>query len=220
MRSVLWLTLLVAAAWAVGPLTLAVPRTVGSLLAAPAFPVVLAMHRGESVSRGELDAAAEILARALPWNGGARARTDLGYVLLLRAAEARVEAGDAGRAGEMLRQGLLRAPARPHAWVRLAYARTLEKGPAVAGPVMQSFAAGPYVPAITVPRLDLLLRHWDALPTEGRRRTAEQIRYAWTLDDAEVIALARRTVQSHIIRFALAPLPGGQARLDAALARP
>ena len=211
-----WLIAALAAAWGVGLLTLAVPRTIASLAAAPAFPVVIAMHRGEVTTDGQLDAATDILRQALPWSDGGRLRSDLGYVMLLRAA--RAEDQDVAPAADMLAESLARAPARPHTWVRLAYARTLAGEQDPVAPLLRSIDAGTYVPTLTVPRLELLLRHWDALPTVARRLTAEQVRYAWVLSRREVVALARRTGQGHIIRFALAGIPQAQAQLDAALA--
>ena len=211
-----WLIVALAAAWAVGLLTLAVPRTIASLIAAPAFPVVIAMHRGDVTTDGQLDAAAGILRQALPWNDGGRLQSDLGYVMLLRAA--RAEDQDAAPAAEMIAESLTRAPARPHTWVRLAYARTLGGEQDQVAPLMRSLEAGAYLPTLTVPRLELLLRHWDELTTAERRIAAEQVRYGWELSSRNVIALARRTGQGHIIRFALAEIPEAQAQLDAALA--
>ncbi len=174
------------------------------------------MHRGAVTTDEQLTAAADILRQALPWNDGGRLQSDLGYVMLLRAA--RADEQDAAPAAKMIATSLTRAPARPHTWVRLAYARTLGGEQDSVAPLMRSLDAGPYVPTLTVPRLELLLRHWDELTTAERRRVAEQVRYGWGLSSRDVIALARRTGQGHIIRFALAGIPEAQAQLDAALA--
>ncbi len=211
-----WLTALFCAAWAFGLLYFAVPRTVASLLAAPAFPVVFAMHRGDATTDEQLVAATNILRQALPWNDGGRLQSDLGFVMLLQAA--RADGQGVPPAADMLAGSLTRAPSRPHTWVRLAYARTLGGEQDPVAPLMRSLDAGAYSPTLTVPRLELLLRHWDELTTAERRLAAEQVRYGWGLSSRDVIALARRTGQGHIIRFALAGDPEAQAELDEALA--
>lgn len=211
-----WLTALLCAAWACGLLFYAAPRTIASLAAAPAFPVVTAIHRGEATTDEQLGAATSILRQALSWNDGGRVRSDLGFVMLQSAAN--MEEMDATAASNILAESLARSPARPHSWVRLAFARTVAGSEDAVSPIMRSLDAGAYVPTLTVPRLELLLLHWDALATEERRRTADQVRYGWGLSSRDVIALARRSGLGHIIRFALAEMPDAQAELDAALA--
>ena len=206
-------------------LVLGVPRVVASMLKAPAFMTVLAAHRGETRPAGRLERAAGYLEAAARWEGSGRLRTDLGFLRLLQAAA--TDRDDprrselAARASEALREGLLRAPAQPHSWVRLAYARTLETGPSpeVAALLAQSYRAGAFVGEITLARLELVLANWNDLPFDLRVSTGKQIRYAWTHEKDGLVEIARQGGAAHVIRLALRSLPGAVERLDADLAR-
>ena len=220
-----WFTIIAGLGLASALLFLAVPRVVASVLKAPAFSAVLAAHRGTPQPAGRLDQAAGYLEAAARWEGSGRLRTDLGYLRLLQAA-ARVRddsrrADLAGQATAALREGLLRAPAQPHSWVRLAYARTLETGPSpeVAALLAQSYAAGAFVGEITLSRLELLLANWNDLAFDVRVFTGKQVRYAWTHEKDALVDIARRGGGGHVIRLALRSLPGAVDRFDAALAR-
>ena len=220
-----WFTIIPGLGLASALLFLAVPRVVASVLKAPAFSAVLAAHRGTPQPAGRLDQAAGYLESAARWETSGRLRTDLGYLRLLQAMQADPadpqKAELARRAAGALREGLLRAPARPHSWVRLAAARTIEDGPnpEVAALLAQSLEAGAFVGEITLARLELLLRTWDHLRPGPRRSTGKQIRFAWEHDRAGLIEVARRSGRAPIVRFALRPIPGALDQFDAALSQ-
>ena len=115
----------------------------------------------------------------------------------------------------------IRAPARPHGWVRLAYARTIGDGPSpeVAALLARSLEAGAFVGEITLARLELLLRTWDHLRPETRGSTGKQIRFAWEHDENGLIGVARRSGRVPIVRFALRTLPGALDQFDAGVLR-
>ncbi len=220
-----WLILIFGLLFSFVLLSLGVPRVVASVLKAPAFVTLLAAHGGEPQPSEQLGRAAGYLEAAARWESSGRIRTDLGFLLLLQSAQSdpedpkRVEL--ARQAAEALREGLLRGPAGPHSWIRLAYARMIETGPSpeVAALLEQSLEAGGFVGEITVSRLELLLRNWDHLPPDARTLTGKQLRFAWKRDRRRLIEIAKQTNRAHIIRFAIRSMPGALDQFDAALAK-
>lgn len=197
-----------------------VPRFVASLLKAPAHATVLAIEAGQSPPPTQLERAALYLEKARKWETSAQLDAALGFVRLLEAAH--MDPTDAARgpaahlAAETLRQSLRLSPARPHPWVRLAYARDLEgaTGAEVARLLEQSTAVGGYVGEVALVRLRKLLQHWDTLPPDMRLYTFRQIRYIWANDQGFIFQAAQQTSKASIIRFALRTVPGAVDRFN------
>jgi hypothetical protein len=126
-----------------------------------------------------------------------------------------------GQASFDLRQALQLSPARPHPWVRLAYARTLEDADPreLAGLLAQSVRIGPYVAEISVTRIDLLLRLWQHLTPQLRVYAMKQVRYIWPKAGHELLRVVGDTPRPDIIRLALRRDPKAVERIDAVIAR-
>jgi hypothetical protein len=202
---------------------LGVPRVVSSLLKGPAIATVRDAHDGDSLRLEELETAARYLRKAAAWEGSAGVRTDLGLLLLMRAEQTDVD--DPQRealldeAAAVLRDGLARAPVRPHAWLRLAYAGMMNSGPSaeVVAELALSLQTGRFVGEIALARIELLLRNWAYLPFEMRTLVGAQIRYAWRHERRGLVELAQMTGTTRIIRFALRTIPGALEEIDSLL---
>ena len=203
-------------------LWLSVPRLVASLLKAPAHFTVLAAHRNQTLTEGELARAIASLEKVRDWEMSADLNSELGFLLLLQAARSEPEERRqevAARAADFLEQSLLLSASRPHPWVRLAFARWFHGDEAlrVTEPLEQSIEIGPYVGAIAIPRLKLLLLIWEHLSPKLKLYTLNQIRYIWPNAGGELLELAKRTSQLWVIRRALRPVPGALQQLDRVL---
>ena len=207
-------------------LVLGTPRLVGSVLKAPAFATLQAVHRGERLRTEQLAKAVVHLRRAARWEESGKLRAEIGLLLLVQARQTR--RGDPNRVGlakqaaKALREGLLRAPVQPHAWTRLAEARMIETGPssAAATALEQSLKTGAFVPVLTIRRLEFLLRNWAFLSQGARKDTGKQVRYAWRHGRERLIKLANRTPSRHLIGIALRPIPGAEAEFEARMGKP
>ena len=217
--------LLVPLILSVALLTLGVPRVVASVLTAPAHRTILIIEDGGTSDAERLARAASYVERATDWERSARRYRHLGFLRLLQSFQ--TDRDDPARpaliseASTSLRRSLQLSPARPHPWVRLAYARALEDAEPqeLADLLGQSVRAGPYVAEIAVTRLDLMLRIWSHLPPDMRTYAMKQVRYIWPHAGRELLEVARDTPRPEIIRFALRPYPEAVERVDAILAR-
>ncbi len=220
-----WSAALIGFFIGVSLLWLGTPRVIASVLKAPAFMTLLSAHHGKPQPLERLEKAAGYLKTAAQWEDSGRVRTDLGFLLLLQATQVDPEdprrSALARQTAEALREGLVRAPAQPHSWLRLAYARVIETGPSpeIAALLAHSVEAGPFVGEITISRLELLLRTWGDLSPDLRSYTGKQVRYAWKNDHRGLIKAAKRSDRAYIIRFALRTVPGALDQFDAAMPR-
>ncbi len=220
-----WFAALIGFFIGVSLLWLGTPRVIASVLKAPAFMTLLSAHHGIPQPLERLEKATGYLKTAAQWEDSGRIRTDLGFLLLLQATQ--IDPADprrsalARQAAEALREGLVRAPAQPHSWLRLAYARVIETGPSpeIAALLARSVEAGPFVGEITISRLELLLRTWHDLSPDLRSYARKQVRYAWKNDYRGLIKAAKRSDRAYIIRFALRAVPGALDQFDAAIPR-
>jgi hypothetical protein len=219
------LALIVPLLLSIALLTLAVPRVVASVLTAPAHRTILIVESGKTSEAKPLARAATYVERATGWEISARRFGELGFLRLLQAFQ--TDRDDPtrpaliGKASDGLRQALQLSPARPHPWVRLAYARALEDADPteLADLLTQSVRTGPYVAEISIARLDLLLRIWTHLSPDMRTYAMKQVRYIWPKAGRELLRVVRDTPRPEIIRFALRPFPEAVERVDAVLAR-
>ena len=143
------LALIVPLLLSIALLTLAVPRVVASVLKAPAHRSILIVESGKTSGAESLARAAAYVERATSWERSARLYGELGFLTLLQAFKTNrddpARPALIGKASDSLRQALQLSPARPHPWVRLAYARALEGAePAeLADLLAQSVSVGP-----------------------------------------------------------------------------
>jgi hypothetical protein len=137
-----------------------------------------------------------------------RAKTDLGLAYLLRAGSTNER--DAQRlilehAVLHLRSGLAEAPARPHAWTRLALAEIALNGPSAnaAAAFKLAVETGRYDRALVLARVRLGLALESYLPPTGKRLLEDQIRIAWDVRGSELMTLAEETGTGAVIEAAL-----------------
>jgi hypothetical protein len=195
---------------------------VASLQKAPAHFTVLAAHWNEDLSASELAGAAAQLEKVRARENSADLNSELGFLLLLLAAQndspdRRKEI--AARAARSLEQSLRLSPSQPQPWARLAFARFyLDEDPArVTAPIEQSKKVGPFVGDIAITRLKILLLTWEHLSPELQDYTYGQIRYIWPNAQAELLDIAQRTRHPEVIRHALRLVPDAVEQLDRVL---
>lgn len=207
-------------------LYLGLPRVVASVMKGPGFSTLLAANDGAIQDDRQLASAVNYLEAAAKWEESGRLLTEVGFLQLVRAAEVDLEESRskelAAEASRTLREGLLRSPARPYSWVRLAYARAMEgaEPQEVVALLEQSYEVGGFVGAATFARLELLLSFWEDVPPALRSLAAEQIRYAWKNEPRSVIEAARFSDKPEVYLNAIASLPGALDQFEAALPAP
>ncbi len=220
-----WFVSSTVVCFALALLILGVPRFISSLLNAPAHTALMEIEAEKIPAPGELVRAAVHLERARRWGSSAELAAEIGFVHLLRAAQMDEADPDrktvAGLATEYLKESLRLSPARPHPWVRLAYARAIEgAGPSeIVALLEQSIKAGPYVGEIAIVRLRKLLAEWEHLSPALRLYAYRQIRWVWRSEYSYLLRAAKDTSRPDIMRFALRPIPGAVERFDRAVPR-
>jgi hypothetical protein len=215
-----WIVALTVIVVASGLMFLGTPRLIASILKAPAHVLLTHVEAGKTPPRDQLERAANHLEQARSWENSAQLASEIGFLRLLDAFQ--MDSSDPRRAAEVrlsadsLRESLRLSPARPHPWVRLAYAEDFEVGPGaeIARLLQQSTMVGAYVGEVALVRLRLLLKYWDSLSPEMRLYTFKQIRYMWANDQGFVLQAGKQTSKSHLIRFALRLVPGALDRFD------
>lgn len=207
-------------------LTLAVPRTIASVVMLPGDPILNAVQGGGEVSEPELKVLMDSRQAALAWIDSGRLWTDLGLARLRLARKAGFR-GVEGRgllddAFSSLRHGLALAPANPFAWARLGYVRLLRHGrsQAAAEALKMSILTGSHLPRLMFSRLRLSLMMWRYFDGEGRDLVKGQVRLAWKASPQKLVRLARRRKAEKIARRALADVPGAVAEFDRLVASP
>lgn len=192
-----------------GLLYLAVPRALAVFFGLPGEPVLSRIQEGRSVTHEDLEVLIASRRRALGWVQSGRLYTDLGLAQLM-LSDSRGGAGGFERtlladSIVSLRRGLILAPARPHAWTRLAYAELAAEGSraTVAQALEMALITAPYEPKLLFARLELCLLAWASLSDEAGARTYDQIRLAWKQDPKRLVALARGMGRANIVRSAL-----------------
>ncbi len=201
-------------------LYLGVPRTVAAFALLPGNHALKAIQQRNPVSDRERAVFAASRERALSWVEAGRMWTDLALVQLLEAAAER-EAGKPRSelidgAIASLRSGLMLAPARPHAWTRLAYAELLSGKPAraVVPALRMALLTATYEPGLLFVRLELCLIAWRYFERDGRALIFKQVRLAWRDSPDRLVALAQRSGGLGIIRASLAHSPSDLAEFE------
>jgi hypothetical protein len=114
-------------------ISLGTPRVIASVLKAPAFTALRAAHAGRPTAADQLEIATTYLQKAIAWEQSGQLNGDLGFLLLLQAAQRQADDPArlklARRSAVAIETALALAPANPHGWLRLAYAETILHGP-------------------------------------------------------------------------------------------
>lgn len=170
--------------------SLVTPRLLSAVAAIPGDSWIRRVQDGGTLTERQLGHAAVSRYRALGWTENGRHWSDLallemigeeqGTALDTTAAMALAAPAAERRPVELLRRGLVRAPARPFAWTRLSIAQSragsLEKSVAA---LAMSLDLAPYSRRLRDARIGLALTHWQDLEPDLKARMAEQVALAW-----------------------------------------
>lgn len=202
----------------------AVPRLAAGVQMLRADQVAFDLALGHAVDAAALQRAAEGSQRAIERGFGADAYSAFGLIRLRQAVAGDVMAplgrrqlGDAVKAE---RAALMRDPAAPFDWMRLAQASLLLNGvkPELVAPLRMSLRTGAFEPGLLLPRLELAYLLWRDLDAPLRTAVAVQLKVAVQQDPREVAAIARRHYVRQHIREALQGSPRELADFDKAYA--
>ena len=211
-------------------LVAALPSLVSAWTRAPAEPLIDALRQGRDLSLAELDWAAARLEEARARAPGAQTLGDRALVRLehlqrraeldgeVALAEARSEVA---KAKAELEAALARAPARPHFWLRRAYADLMlgVAEPEVGPILVQARRTAPTRRQMIFRRIELSLLAWPALTPGVRRDLAQDLRLAWRLYPPGVAKRARMSRRVEALRDALAGDAEALSRLEKELQR-
>ena len=206
-------------------IVLGTPRVVASLLKAPAFHTLRLAHADRPISLEKLEEAINFLELATAWEQSGQLYGDLGFLLYLdasqRSADDPLRQLRAAESIAAIEHSLARAPVVPQGWLRLAYAKSLTEGPSpeVARYLEQSLRLAPFLGALALARIDLLLRNWPYLNAEVRQQVGPQIRYAWRHHSRSLVEIASASGHLQVLRLALRSVPDANRRIDQILAR-
>ena len=201
-------------------LFLGVPRTVAAFALLPGSHALREIQERRPVGEIERAVFAASHERALSWADAGRTWTDLALVQLLSAAAegraGRPKAELVEKAIASLRSGVMLAPARPHAWTRLAYAEVLsgKPPPAVVPALRMALLTATYEPGLLFIRLELGLYAWRYFERGERSLVLKQVRLAWRNSPERLVALAQQSRALGIVRAALARSPADLAEFD------
>lgn len=206
---------------------LGIPRTVGAWIGLPATPVIRQLLQGANPSPAELQEAIDVQRRSTAWDPAPRRLTDLAYLELslaqrsLGEARARLLADAEAHVSE----GLLRNPAEPFAWIRLALLRHMRGAEPrdIVVALMQSVDMGPNTNPIWLLRAQLLLTYSEALNEDERHRLGSQLRTIWTATPRShqelrkpLLTLAWLLGKLEVLEAALSDDPETRAQFEAA----
>jgi hypothetical protein len=150
-------------------ISLGTPRVIASVLKAPAFGTLRAAHAGRPIAADQLEIATSYLQKATAWEQSGQIFSDLGFLLLLQAAQRQADDPArlklARRSAVAIETALALAPANPHGWLRLAYAETILHGPSpeVAAILAQALKIAPFLGELAPSRIELVLQNWQHL---------------------------------------------------------
>lgn len=212
--------MLVAAAFGIVLVGLAIPRFVGGLVVSPFDETLRALGRGETVSDGDLRIAARSRETALKWYDNARWEADLGalnYTLARRLPLGSAERAELVAAAiERDRRAVARTPSAAIPWLRLAQAQVERDGLAadVAPYLRMSYRTAPYDPRMVMPRLQLAMTVWNDLPDDLRETANAQIRLAMDWFPRELVQVTRSRRRLAEVRSALGAGTEARARFN------
>jgi hypothetical protein len=200
---------------------MAVPRLLAAVAVIQAQPVAERYLAGE---RGLLPSDVELAIHRLefalslaPDADSALLLADLRLVQARRTADEKIIIERAQQGIEAAKIAVRNAPAHPAAWATLAEAiEVLTQGTAaVLPPLSRALQVAPYDPRRRDVRIELALRHWQALSPQAQQAAGPQI---IAMAQADINGLARLTKQNlglGAVRSALAVDPALAQRFDA-----
>jgi len=207
-------------------LYLVIPRTIAAFILYPETATLRQIQKGNPVDAFGMGGLVRSRRAAMAWVDDGRIATDLALAELLMA-EAK---GDGSRRDPALvaaaitaaSEGLARAPLNPHAWARLAYARSLRDGLSrgVATDLKMSIFTGPHEPRLVFSRLALSLRDWRNFSPADRDLLLRQVRFAWDVSPDKLIKVTQETGAIGIVLIALARDPEDLKKFIALLRLP
>ncbi len=214
---------LIALVAAAALVVLGIPRTLAAFGARPGDTILSHVRLGSSVRSEAIQELAESRKAALKWSNSGRYWAELALAQLLLA---RLSSRDEVEVAKIVRQGaaalengLARTPVDPHAWTRLAYARSLlDASPRdIVTPLMMSIYVGPHEPKLVFIRLRLCLGVWEHLSDPERDDVYRQVRFAWKRSKRRLLELAEETMNFREIRVALLQDPDELLRFERGL---
>jgi tetratricopeptide (TPR) repeat protein len=205
---------------AAGLLALGLPQSIDT-----AMRLYAAAELAETASTGALSAppaerGIALLDAADRWFDDPAARIEAGAAAFRLAYPPGGEVDSAGmrQAISALSSGLSRRPADRRGWMYLAHAELAIGDTAAA---LQAFRTAilvaPYDPDLSAWRTELGVDLWPLFDADDRRLVADQIQIAWTAKPWDVLALAKTSVATAIIRLALASSPSALEKFEAKL---
>ncbi len=206
-------------------LFLGVPRTIAAFVMLPGNQALREIQERRPVGDEDLSVLAASREWALSWAESGRTWTDLALAQLLGAfaegAASRPRAELVEQAIASLKSGLILAPAKPHAWTRLAYAEVLasEPLPAVTAALRMALLTATYEPDLLFARLELCLSAWRHFEPADRDLILQQARLAWRTEPNRLVDMAHRADRVGVIRAALSPSPADLAEFENRLRR-
>jgi hypothetical protein len=196
---------------------MALPQLFAAIAVLQARPLVERYVAGErGLNAADIAHAGERLEFALslaPDANSALLLADLRLWQARRATDTRVIESLAQQSVDAAKVAVRRAPAHPAAWAALAEALELLTlgGPSVVAPLSRALQVAPYDPRRRDARVELALRHWQALSAEAQRAAGPQIVAMARSDIDRLARLTKRNLGLGAVRGALV--------VDAELAR-
>jgi len=135
-----------------------------------------------------------------------------------RATDTKLIVAHAEQSVEAAKAAVRRAPAHPAAWAALAEAlEVLTQGDAsVIAPLARALQVAPYDPRRRDVRVELAMRHWQALPPAAQRAAGPQIIAMARADVGTLAKVAKQNLGLGAVRAALAADADLARRFDAA----
>lgn len=200
---------------------MALPHLFAAIAVLQARPLVERYVAGErGLNPVNIAQAAERLEFALdlaPDADSALLLADLRLWQARRATDVTIIESHARQSVDAARIAVRSAPAHPAAWTALAEAlEVLTLGdPSVIGPLSRALEVAPYDPRRRDARVELALRHWQALPAKAQRAAGPPIVAMARADIDGLARLAKRNLGLGAVRGALVDDPELARRFDA-----
>jgi hypothetical protein len=205
---------------AAGLLVLGLPQAIDTTMRLYAEAQLAGAASPDAGSAPTAERGIALLDAADRWFDDPAARIEAGIVAFRRAYPpgGEVDPGGMRQAIGALSSGLSRRPADRRGWMYLAHAELAIGDTAAALRAFRTaILVAPYEPDLSVWRAELGLDLWPLLGADDRRLVADQIQIAWTAKPGDVLALAKTSVATAIIRLALASSPPALEKFEARL---
>ncbi len=193
----------------------AVPRGMAGLLMFETYADYNRLREGEFIADERIGQMIEAQRRSLGWVASGDLSVDLAFARVVRQFRRQQDGAAAASTDarllaveRTLEAGLKRSPVNPDGWRWLGLTRLARRDrPAAAAAIRMSIRTGPHVRFLAVPRLRLILRLWDLFAPDEREGLYRQIRFAWSISEDRLVALATEAKTPWPFRVALAVRP-------------